>query len=189
MTIAEALSISRAPVREAMQKLLREGLIEAHPQKVKNITALTAKQIKNSYFTGGVLEAAAVAEKITAYTSADIAGLESVLARMKDIAGKGGVVSEMVPLDNDFHDILFSRIDNTLLKDLCRRSCQGISKFLLFRHWVKIYTPKQVYHRHKVIVDALKTKSPRTVERVLRDHYIASGEKMAVYGVDVYSDQ
>ncbi|MDD9303489.1 MAG: GntR family transcriptional regulator [Desulfobacter sp.] len=68
VTIASELSISRAPVREAMQVLLREGLIQAHPQKVKRITALTSKQIKNSYFTGGVLEAAAVAVSIKRYT-------------------------------------------------------------------------------------------------------------------------
>ena len=60
VAIASELSISRAPVREAMQILIRDGLVESLPQKRKNVMALTAKQIKNSYFTGGVLEAAAV---------------------------------------------------------------------------------------------------------------------------------
>lgn len=186
--IAEELSISRAPVREAMQKLLKEGLIEAHPQKVKNITALTAKQIKNSYFTGGVLEAAAVAKQTKKYTKEDIGNLESILAQMKNVVDRNGVVSEIVPLDTDFHDILFSRVDNDLLKDLCRRACQGISKFLLFKHWVKIYTPRQIYDRHAVIIEALKSKAPQTVERVLRDHYFSSGEKMAAFGFDVYTE-
>ena len=183
--IAKELSISRAPVREAMQILIREGLLEAHPQKRKYVKQLTAKQIKNSYFAGGVLEAAAVAKALKDYTKQDIAELERIVKAMRNIATQNGSISDQVPLDTDFHDILFSRIDNALIVELCKRSCQGISKFLLYKHWVKIYTPQEVVERHKIIVDALKTKDPHKVEQVLREHYISSGERMAKYGAEV----
>lgn len=183
--IAKELSISRAPVREAMQILIREGLLEAHPQKRKYVKQLTAKQIKNSYFAGGVLEAASVAKAIQHYTKNDIAKLEKIVRAMRNIATKNGSISDQVPLDTDFHDILFSRIDNGLVVELCKRSCQGISKFLLYKHWVKIYTPQEVAERHQIIVDALKTKDPDKVEQVLRDHYFSSGERMTKYGADV----
>jgi DNA-binding GntR family transcriptional regulator len=186
VAIASELSISRAPVREAMQILVREGLIESHPQKGKNVTALTAKQIKNSYFTGGVLEAAAVSQALDKYTEKDISKLERIVAKMKAVAGRNGPVSDQAPLDNAFHDLLFSRIDNELIVELCKRSCQGISKFLLYKHWVKLFPPKKVYERHKKIVAAIKTKNPQNVERVIREHYISSGERMSAFGVDVY---
>ena len=186
VAIASELSISRAPVREAMQILVREGLIESHPQKGKNVTALTAKQIKNSYFTGGVLEAAAVSQALDKYTEKDISKLERIVANMKAVADRNGPVSDQAPLDNAFHDLLFSRIDNELIVELCKRSCQGISKFLLYKHWVKLFPPKKVYERHKEIVAALKTKNPKNVERVIREHYISSGERMSAFGVDVY---
>ncbi|NNK93756.1 MAG: GntR family transcriptional regulator [Desulfobacterales bacterium] len=186
VAIAEELSISRAPVREAMQILIREGLIVSHPQKRKHVKALTAKQIKNSYFTGGVLEAAAVARVLEQYTKEDFLELERIVAEMKAIADTNGLVSDQVPLDNEFHDILFSRIDNNLIVELCRRACQGISKFLLYTHWVKLYTAQQVYKRHRKIIDALRTKDPVTIEQVIRDHYTTSGERMSAYGADVY---
>ena len=185
VAIATELSISRAPVREAMQILVREGLIESHPQKGKNVTALTAKQIKNSYFTGGVLEAAAVANALGRYTDKDIEKLERIVAKMRSIAEKSGSVADQAPLDNAFHDLLFSRVDNELIVELCRRSCQGISKFLLYKHWVKLFPARKVYERHQEIVDALKTKDPRIVERAIREHYFASGERMSAFGVDV----
>lgn len=184
-TIAKELSISRAPVREAMQILIREGLLEALPQKRKYVKKLTAKQIKNSYFAGGVLEAASVARVLRDYTKKDIAELERIVKAMEDIAHKNGSISDQVPLDTNFHDILFSRIDNGLVVELCKRSCQGISKFLLYKHWVKIYTPQEVVERHRVIVDALKTKDPDKIEQVIREHYFSSGERMAKYGADV----
>jgi len=186
VAIAEELSISRAPVREAMQILIREGLIVSHPQKRKHVKTLTAKQIRNSYFTGGVLEAAAVARVLEQYTEEDFLELERIVAEMKAIANTNGPVSDQVPLDNEFHDILFSRIDNNLIVELCRRACQGISKFLLYTHWVKLYTAQQVYERHRKIIDALRTNDPVTIEQVIRDHYTTSGERMSAYGADVY---
>jgi DNA-binding GntR family transcriptional regulator len=186
VAIAAELSISRAPVREAMQILVREGLIESHPQKGKNVTALTAKQIKNSYFTGGVLEAAAVANALDRFTDKDIEKLERIVGKMRSISEKSGSVADQAPLDNAFHDLLFSRVDNELIVELCRRSCQGISKFLLYKHWVKLFPARKVYERHQEIVDALKTKDPEIVERVIREHYFASGERMSAFGVDVH---
>lgn len=183
--IARQLSISRAPIREAMQILIREGLIEAHPQKRKHVKKLTAKEIKNSFFAGGVLESAAVARAIRDYTKKDIAELEKIVKAMKAIATKNGSISAQIPLDSDFHDILFSRIDNRLVVELCKRSCQGTSKFLLYKHWVKVYTPEEVVERHKIIIDALKTKDPAIVEQVLREYYVSFGERMAKYGADV----
>jgi len=184
--IAKNLSISRAPVREAMQVLVREGLIDAHPQKRKHVKELTSKQIKNSYFAGGVLEAASVANVLDRYTEEDIEKLKKIVREMDEIAQNDGSISDQVPLDTEFHDILFSRIDNGLVVELCKRSCQGISKFLLYRHWVKIYTPQEVVERHRVIIEALKTRDPNTVEEVLREHYISSGERMAKYGADFH---
>lgn len=186
MAISSELSMSRAPIREALQALIREGLIESHPQKGKHVTELTAKQIKNSYFTGGVLEAAAVAQALDCYTDENIAELERIIAEMETIAVGNGSVSDQTPLDDAFHELLFSRVDNDLLVELCRRACHGISKFLLYKHWVTLFSAKKVYERHKEIVDALKTKDPQIIERVIREHYISSGERMAAFGVDVH---
>ncbi|WP_234985065.1 GntR family transcriptional regulator [Desulfobaculum bizertense] len=183
--LAEKLGISRAPIREAIQVLAHDGLIDSKPQKAKTIVALTAKQIKDSYFTGGVLEAAAVTEALPLYTEEDFSTLEKILQKMGHLAEAGDPDSELTELDNAFHGILFSKIDNELLIDLCRRSCQGISKFLLYRHWVKLFQPKMIYARHKMILDALKAGNPAQLEKIIRQHYIESGEQMARFGVDV----
>ncbi len=184
MAIASKLSISRAPVREAMQILVREGLIESHPQRGKKVKALSSKQIRNSYFTGGVLEAAAVSDAIDRYSKKDIRQLEKILEEMKNIAKHNGPVSDQAPMDNAFHNLLFSKVDNPLLVELCRRSCQGISKFLLYNHWVKLFSAQKVYERHKKILDQIKTRNPQKIEIAIREHYSESGERMSKFGAD-----
>lgn len=184
--LSEKLGISRAPIREAMQILAREGLITSEPQKGKHVAALTAKQITDSYFTGGVLEAAAVTEALPLYTEDDIAKLEQVVDEMRKIAESGDEPQSLTNLDNSFHNILFSRIDNGLLIELCRRSCQGISKFLLYKYWINLYPPQKVYERHLAILDALKSGKPSKLEKIIRKHYTDSGKRMSKYGVDMH---
>jgi len=185
VVLAEKLSMSRAPIREALQILVQEGIVVSKPQIGKQVAQLTAKEIKDSYFTGGVLEAAAVTQAISEYTEEDIKNLESVLLEMYHLAKEQGPIENFTKLDNAFHEILFSRIDNKLIMDLCKRSCQGISKFLLHKHWLKIFTPKEVYKRHEAILNALKAGKPARLEKVIRQHYINAGDRMAQYGADV----
>jgi len=180
IVIARKLSISRAPIREALQILIKEGLVVWLPQKGKYITKLTPKQIRDSYFTGGILEAAAVSQSIDRYTPRDIARLTDIAERMKKVADEQEPVEKIAPLDDKFHQILFSRIDNEFVVEFCRRSCQGLSKFLLFRYWIKLYTPHEVYNRHKVIVAALENGDGAELEKELRKHYFDAGERMYV---------
>ncbi|VFQ44277.1 GntR family transcriptional regulator [Desulfoluna butyratoxydans] len=182
--VAASLSISRAPVREALQMLTRDGLIVSVPQKGKFINCLTKKQIKESYFTGGVLEGAAVAASIDEFTENDFDTLQAIVDRMEVVASMETAADYMPALDDRFHEVLFSKTDNTLLVELSRRYCHGLSKFLLFRYWRNLFSPRTVWLRHKSIVDALKTRDKVVIERALREHYIESGERMSMYGCE-----
>lgn len=188
VVVATELSISRAPVREALQMLVKEGLITSIPQRGKFITALTSKQIRDSYFTGGVLEGAAVSSTISKFTEHDFTQLQKVIEDMKKVAEHGENGTSMAELDDRFHDILFSKNTNELIGELARRSCQGISKFLLFRYWKELFTLDAVYERHKTLLEVLRTKDVVAIENTLREHYIESGRRMERYGVDVFED-
>jgi DNA-binding GntR family transcriptional regulator len=180
LALAQKLSISRAPIREALQILIKEGLVVWLPQKGKFITELNPKQIRDSYFAGGILEAAAVSTALHRYTDKDMQQLANIVKRMKQVAENKEPMETIAPLDDKFHKILFSRIDNEFVIEFCRRSCQGLSKFLLFRYWIKLFTAHEVYIRHKVILDALKHGDPAQLEEKIRLHYFDAGERMSI---------
>jgi DNA-binding GntR family transcriptional regulator len=184
LAIAQKLSISRAPIREALQVLIKEGLVVWTPQKGKFITKLTPKQIRDSYFAGGILEAAAVSTALHRYTAKDIKKLEEVADKMQKVAENNESNELLATLDDKFHKILFSRIDNEYVVEFCRRSCQGLSKFLLFRFWIKLYTANEVYIRHKKIVDTLKQGDAIELEKQVRQHYYDAGERMSVASLE-----
>ncbi len=186
--IAGKLSISRAPVREALNLLAQDGLIVSEPQKGKRVTALTSKEILDSYFTGGVLEAAGVGESLDLYEESDFESMQNVVEQMKQAACEDLPMENMAKLDNIFHGVLFSRMDNALLVSLCHRSCQGISKFLLYRHWLNLFSATEIYKRHKLVLEVLKNGNRSEIEKTIREHYQECGKRMAKYGVDVFKN-
>lgn len=180
--LAAMLGISRAPIREALHMLVAEGLVVNRPQRGKFITSLTPQEICNSFFVGGVLEGAAAAACAQDFDERDFDHMALVLARMQELVQQNKGMQDLAPLDTDFHGIIFSRINNPLLVDVSRHSCLRISKLLFYRHWLAAYTPEEFYQRHEVVLAALRTRDPQTIENCLRHHYMDSGRRLARFG-------
>lgn len=181
--IAARLSISRAPVREALQMLVQDGIVVSHPQRGKFITALTAQEIENSYFMGGVLEGAAAAATSQLLLSLDFSILKNILKSMEK-AASGEDLKTLAMLDTSFHDVILSKTNNTQLVTTARRSCRELSKFLLFRYWQKIFTAEEVFQRHVIVFEALRGHDSQYIEKTFREHYSEAGKRMAYWGID-----
>jgi len=181
--VAAELSISRAPVREALQILVKEGLILSIPQRGKFIKALSPKEIRDSYSIGGVLEGAAVAGCADSFTPEDFTALGALLDRMKALDAKADDYAErFARLDVAFHEKLLAKTDNKLMVEHARTVCQRMSKFLLFRHWPHAFSHQEVIERHKKVLDSVRTKSVQNIERTIREHYVELGNRMSRFG-------
>lgn len=183
--LASELSISRAPVREGLQMLVQEGLIVSIPQRGKFIKELSAKDIRDSYSMGGVLEGAAVSESSAAFTEEDFAALELSLRHMAELdADASDYAEHFARLDISFHETLLAKAANKLMVEQARTVCQRISKFLLFRHWPYAFTHAEVFERHNTVLRAVRSRSRVEIEMAIRNHYTELGERMARFGSD-----
>lgn len=177
--IAEALGISRGPVREAIMLLQQEGLVMGAPQKSRYIRAMTPKEIEESYFLGGTLEGVCIVLALPMTTKADFAEFEQILAEMKrqSLVAKG--LSQMSEIDERFHEALMRNCRNSLMKDVARKACSHVSKFLYYNAWDTLFTPEEFYKRHRIVLDAVKTRDSQVIEYTLREHYMESGRRLA----------
>lgn len=180
--VAAELSISRAPVREALQMLVKEGLIISIPQRGKFIKSLSAKEIRDSYAIGGVLEGAAVAECIESFTPEDFFALEKLLDQMERLDEHApDYVECFARLDIAFHERLLGKSANKLMVEQARTVCQRMSKFLLFRYWPRAFSHAEVVARHKKVLAAIRTGSRDNIEKSIREHYRELGMRMASF--------
>lgn len=165
------LKISRAPIREALQILVQEGLVSAEPQKGKNIRVLTPKEITDGYSITAILESEAVILSLDKWTKEDFADLKHILETIKDKSKHVSDVDELQELDELLHNMLLSHCDNEQLIDIARLSSSNISKYLCYPYWRECSKPVHFYERHKLVVEAILTKDPQKIREAIRSHY------------------
>lgn len=178
--IAEHLNISRGPVREALQTLLQQGLVTGLPQKAKYIRHLTEKEIEDSYCLGGTLEGACIVQSLPALNEKAVRELDDILREMERQGRHASGLSALSHIDEVFHDALLSRCDNRLMAETARSACAHLSKFLYYKCWDTLFSPQEFYERHKVILEAVKSRDSYRIEQTLRDHYAESGRRLAL---------
>ena len=176
--IAGHLGISRGPVREALQCLLRQGLVAGEPQKAKHIRHLSAQEIMDSYCLGGTLESACIVQSLDSMDDTLLAQIATILESMGKQSHTASGLAEMSQVDEDFHDALMSRCTNRLMVNMARNSCAHISKFLYYRCWDTLFTPAEFHERHKGIFAAVQTRDPLVIQRTLIEHYAESGRRL-----------
>ena len=180
--LAEQLGISRAPIREALQILAKDGLITSEPQKGKTIRKLTRQEIQNNYEIGGILEGAGVASALPFMTDADIQKLEAIVKHMHATASNASGLHELAEIDDAFHAAMLRYCENRRLVELARSSCAMISKFLLANYWNTLFTPQEFADLHIELLRAVKTGNPAAIEATFRSHYHEFGRRMGRFG-------
>jgi len=176
LAIAQELSISQAPVREAFQVLISRGLVRQKGRAGKYIAKLSPKEIRDSYFAGGVLEGSIVASASDSFSPEDIRSLAQIVNQMKEEAEKNADTDHLAELDVSFHNQLLSKGGNEIVRELWFRSCQAIGKLLFYAKWKEMFDPLQIHLRHKKILDAIRSKNPTLIEKTIRDHYTTAGD-------------
>lgn len=104
---AERLHISRTPLREALRKLERDGLVEYIARRGVVVRAFTIEDIEEIYTIRNALELITLPAIIENATKEDIAFLDDLLEQMDPLV-KGNDIEKLSPLARQFHSYLTS---------------------------------------------------------------------------------
>ncbi len=175
--LAEQMGISRAPIREAMKELIMNGLVDYRPQVGNFIPVFSSKQIIDSYTTRGVLEGYAVMNACDQFSATEIEKLENLVEQMEQSAIKKNH-KMVIETGGEFHDFLISKCDNIQLLEYTDRLSLKLH-ILFYKYWGKLYSPAEIGSRHRKIAASVKAQDLNLIERVVRQHYIETGTKIA----------
>lgn len=106
--LAERLGVSRTPVREALNRLAAEGLVEVVPNRGARVASWTVAELEDVFDLRGALEPELTALAVPHTTPADLAALDALAGDMIDVGspGAGQDLDALVPLNRAFHDRL-----------------------------------------------------------------------------------
>ncbi|MFE4368529.1 GntR family transcriptional regulator [Streptomyces sp. NPDC056835] len=166
--LAEAVGVSRTPVREALLKLEVEGLIKLYPKKGALVLAVSAQEIADVVETRLLVEEFAVRKAVPASVRL-IARLEEVLDEQRRLAEDGDLAAVAVA-DRCFHAEIVRHAGNEILSKLYdqlrdRQLRMGVA--VLEAHPDRI--AKNITE-HTEMLDAIRTGDADGAAQCLRRH-------------------
>lgn len=149
-SLAEGLSISRTPIREALLKLETEGVVVCTSRRSYNVRLLTAEDVREIYQTLGILEGAAAAASTSRLTRADIAELRR-LNQLMGAAASAADLPSFGALNREFHDVFLLKLENGVLHDTCDLVRGPLYTFPVHRDSLADWLGKSV-EEHRTII-------------------------------------
>lgn len=182
--LAEQLQVSRGPVREALQRLIQEGLLISHPHRGVFVVSLGSSDIADVQLARRAVETAAV-EQVAELVARD--GDATVLGEARQVLGELTAAAEdgdwhtVADLDLQLHDALvaaassprLSRMYATLVVET--RLCLGALE-------PSYPVRTELVDEHAHLLDAVATGDPTQARQALEQHLDDGVERLAVRG-------
>jgi DNA-binding GntR family transcriptional regulator len=162
------LGLSRTPLREAVLRLEREGLVEIRPRMGTFVSHLNLQEIKETYQVRSSLEGLAARLSAARINLERVTEVEQQLKQFKlDGTEDYTQISEA---GQQLHSLIIESCGNQMLISLIQ-SLQD--RFRRFRT-LSLDIPEKIitsHREHLQILQALKDKNAELAERLVREHF------------------
>jgi len=167
-SICEEFNISRTPLREAMVKLKKDGLIDIIPRKGAVVKGITARTIREFYELRYIFEAHAIEELCGSPDRDKVCRqIKEILLCQKKL--KPHQKSEFIILDDEFHWTLIKWLDNQRLNGLfesIQKQLEEAGLKYLTKHTDAVLAQSQ----HWEIYEAIKRGDSVAAKEALKHH-------------------
>ncbi len=164
--LSEQLNVSRAPIREAVQILENDGLVETIAYKGKRVKPLTAREVAETYELRELFEVMAV-RRILEYGT-DVAALWPPCRAMERAAAAGDREA-LVAADETFHRTLIRLADHHLLLASWNSLYLRIHQIMALRNDRKVPL-SHIAANHPPIVHALEARDVDRAVQLIAEH-------------------
>lgn len=175
--LAETMGISRTPIREAMHKLEREGLLKKLPNSGFTVTGLTRQDIEETFGIRSVLESYAARLAAVNHEEGELAGLEEKIEEYQACLDQGRM-EDLPEINTQFHDILYALSRSPKLIKMVNDLRDQIYRFrkIILKAEARA---KASNDDHRKMLKAMRKRDAERVERLVKEH-ILRGQKMVL---------
>ena len=168
--VANILDASKTPVREAIIRLSREGLVDVIPKSGSYVTPINIDQYLQAYFIRGQLEVGCVRRLATMHVSLEgITRLHSILTEQNE-AMKEEKYSNFFALDEKFHRTLFDLAGLSSVWQTLNSAKAEFDRVRHLKHLFGVRRSESVVLEHTQIVNAITQNDPSLAEKTILAH-------------------
>ena len=169
--IAQATGVSRTPVREALQRLERDGLVKIVPRVGAYVVPISFDDVREIYQLRILLESTAVTWAINRLDPNELRAIEALLLAMPDESLSPTQRQELAQLDFRFHELILTAAGNSRLLSIVRNlNAQGFRvRYLAVEHHPE-HTRQDILRMIRVLLEG----DAQQASQLMRDHILWS---------------
>ena len=165
----QQLGLGRTPIREALQRLDSEGLVNIVPRRGTFVNDISVTDLQKIFELRIVLEgfcARLAAERIS---TEQIARMEEVLQELDNL--EDGDHQTLMSIDRRFHRLLYTAADNEFMTDILDR-LYDLSLRLWYLVLARLREVRHSIEQHGDVLSALEQGDPDKAEAVIQKHIV-----------------
>ena len=168
--IAQMLGMSRTPVREAIHKLEREGLIERQPRGGFTVLGLGQEDIEETFGIRSVLEGYAAKLATVKHQSRELKALEKKIEEFQ-VCLKRRQLDMLPKINTEFHDLLYALSKSPRLIHMINALRDQIFRFrqMILKDDELASISNEDHIR---MLNFMRKRDAEGVEKLVRDHIL-----------------
>ena len=183
--LSKAMNISRAPIREAFNKLEKDGFVTVIPRKGAAVSKITAQIIEDIFEIRETLETLAFKKSIGKISIEKLEQVGDGFKKFIDKPINAENCIQYLALDKKFHDLLSQNCGNKKLIELLANLQEQI-------HWLRNISLNRITfngsaREHLAIIDAIKKNDKEISIKNLLLH-LERGKRSSLEGIKSWSN-
>jgi len=170
--LAQALGVSRTPVRESLQLLEALGFVEMFPGKATQVTEVDRSSIKDLLPPLAALQALSAELAIQNMSKEILTSLVNTNKRFAEAIHSKNYYSAL-KIDEQFHDIIVDAANNSYIKNIIE-SLQAHVRRLFFHN--SIILTEHSIQDHEAIINLIKNEDVDQLNTVMKNNWLRTIE-------------
>lgn len=166
--LADRLGVSRTPIREAIHKLEREGLVTIIPRRGAEVSQITEKSMNDVLEVRRALDALCVELACDRITEEGLKNLKDACDSFEQSV-KTGDIKKIAQSDVALHDIIVQATGNQRLIQLVNNLSEQMYRYR-FEYIKDSSQHKTLMEEHRIIYQSILQKDKKTAAEAARTH-------------------
>jgi DNA-binding GntR family transcriptional regulator len=173
--LAAQLGVSRVPVREALQRLEGEGLVETVPNSATRVAPVRVERAAQAFPVIAALQALGTRLGVPALTRVDDGRMQQADRRRAQALARGDIIAA-IEHDDAFHDVLLDAAGNDELRRSLARLMPQIRRLDILH--LSALAERDSAADHAAIIEACRRRDAHGAAALVEENFLRIGAEM-----------
>jgi DNA-binding GntR family transcriptional regulator len=164
-SIAEESDFGRTPVREALQRLRRDGLVDVFPRRGMRVAKITEASVREVHRARRLIEPMVLSHFISSYPKRELLSLRS---RLQQVGPEDGAA--YLDIDVELHTFIVAASGSTTIITVHDGLMRQQFRFATYATLLGVNDPEETRPEHLAIVDAMLSENAERARDALIFH-------------------